>query len=95
MTYDRQYLENLLRSARERKLRAKVLEKPDEELDFLYRCLDGLDGDGKKLLTALYIDGGSVRRCAMVTNLSRYYVEREKDRLLGLLSGLFTERFGR
>ena len=92
MTYDATYVENLLRSYKERRIKEQVLQKEDGELKFLDRCLDCLEGDGKKLLRILLIDGASSRRCAQTIGLSRYYVETEKKRLLDLIAGLFRER---
>lgn len=92
VTYDAAYAEALLRSYKERRIKEQVLQKEDVELRFLDRCLDCLEGDGKKLLTTLLIDGTSSRRCAQSIGLSRYYVETEKKRLLDLIASLFREK---
>ena len=93
VTMNEEYVENLLKSYKERMITAKVMEKEDEEIEFLDKCLDCLEGDGKTLLRAMYIDGYSSRRCALSCGLTRYYVETECKRLLSLLARLFEKRF--
>ena len=91
--YDASYVEGLLRAYKERRLREKVMEKEDEELRFLDRCLNNVEGDGKILLRAMYVDGVSSRRCALSLGLTRYYVETECKKLLALIAVLFSEKF--
>ena len=91
--YDAAYVESLLRAYKERRLTEKVLSQEDEELRFVDRCLDNLEGDGKKLLEMLLIDGCSSRRCAQFFGLSRYYVETESKRLLDVLARLFRQKY--
>lgn len=85
-------VEKLLRCYNDRKYMAKVLEKKDEEIELLDKCLFTLSPCERELLLNLFVNNVSERDCVRLTGLTRYRVRKEKERLLGLTAAVF-ERF--
>ena len=85
-------VEKLLRDYNDRKYMAKVLEKKDEEIELLDKCLFTLSPCERELLLNLFVNNVSERDCVRLTGLTRYRVRKEKERLLGLTAAVF-ERF--
>lgn len=65
----------------------------EDKLNFLDWCLTQLDSYERNLITALCMDGVSIRHYANVSGFSRYFVAKERDRVLEMLERYFKIRF--
>ena len=67
-----------------------VIEGIDTET--LYRCLEFLDGDERKLIDALFFEGMTEREYAKEIELTQKAVNKRKHKVLGKLKNLFSEK---
>lgn len=65
----------------------------ERKLDFLDYCMGLLEEYERKLISAVCFEGLPVRRYSRISGFSRYYICKERDRIIELFNKYFKVKF--
>lgn len=93
MTYNQEFVKELLVNYKDNQKKVKCLGINDKYLTFLELCLKSLEPYESDLLKTLFIEKISIRQYSRITGFSRDFVAKERDRLIRLIAQFFTLKF--